>query len=257
VTIMPTDDISHLLSRWPYDEDEELQVRLIQGRDGRPRLQMRIDLGVMQMELTARPDGRRPYGCESLLDHYRERAEEHRRFHGWYEGFELDTDDCAALRQESLQYYHRRVALMAMQQYSDAIADADHNLEVLDLLKAFARDREDWLLSEQYRAYITCHRVQCMALQHLQRDDARAALLEVERGMRRVREIFAEQGRADEFPESVELAVLDDLQRKLEARYQVSHRQRLHILLDDALRREDPDAAAQLRAQLRELEPNE
>jgi len=43
----------------------------------------------------------------------------------------------------------------------------------------------------------------------------------------------------------------------VEARYQTSYRQRLHILLDDALRREDPDTAADLRAQLRELEMDE
>ena len=112
---MPSDDISSLLSRWPYDEDDELQVRVIHGRDGVPRLQIRIDLGVMQMETTGRPDGRRPYGFESLLEFYRHQAEDHRRRHGWYEGFELDGDDCAALRQESLQYYHRRVALMTLQ----------------------------------------------------------------------------------------------------------------------------------------------
>lgn len=251
---MPSDDISSILSRWPYDEDEELQVRVIRGRDGVPRLQMRIDLGLMQMELTGRPDGRRPEGFDSLLEYYRHGAEEHRRKHGWYEGFELDPDDCAALRQESLQYYHRRVALMTLQEYSDAIADADHNLEILDLLKAFAREREDWLVSEQYRGYITSQRVQCMALLHLQRDDAQAALLEVERGLRRIRDIFSEQDRSDELDESTERAVLEDLRRKLEARYQITHRQRLHILLDDALRREDPDIAAQLRRQLRDLE---
>ena len=35
--------------------------------------------------------------------------------HGWYEGFELDPPVCAELRQESLQYYHRRIACMATQ----------------------------------------------------------------------------------------------------------------------------------------------
>ncbi|MCC2669562.1 MAG: UvrB/uvrC motif protein [Armatimonadetes bacterium] len=247
-------DISHILAKWPYGDDEGLQVRRIEGRDGHPKLQLRIDLGLMQMETTGRPDGQRPHGYSSLLEFHRSQAQEHRREHGWYEGFELDPDECAALRQESLQFYHRRIAYMARQDYSEAAGDADHNLEILDLLKAFARNREDWLASEQYRAFILSHRIQCLTLQHLSREDVRAAILEVESGIRRIREVFAEQDRLDEFEDSNELGVLEELKRKLDARYEVGHRQRLQILLDDALRREDPDLAADLRSQLRNLE---
>ena len=71
-------------------------------------------------------------------------------------------------------------------------------------------------------------------------------MLEVDRGTRQLREVFVQQERADEFEESAELAMLEDLKRKLEARYHVSHRQKLQILLDDALRREEPDLAAVL-----------
>ena len=34
---------------------------------------MRIDLGLLQMELDGRPDGQRPHGFESLLDYYEAR----------------------------------------------------------------------------------------------------------------------------------------------------------------------------------------
>lgn len=249
-----SEDLSPILASWPYDDNPALQVRRIEGHDGRPKIQLRIDLGILQMELSDRPDGRRPHGHESLLDYYQRMVQDHRRRHGWYEGFELDSDACAALRQESLQYYHRRIALMALQDYSRSIADADHNLRILDLLKAFARNQEDWLVSEQYRPFIIGHKVEAQAKQHLLREDVEAALMEVERGIRLLREIYAEQDRLDDFEESAELIALVDLRRKLEARYQMSFRQRLRLLLDDALRREDPDTAADLRAQLRELE---
>jgi hypothetical protein len=254
---MTGEDITDLLANWPYQDDEGPQVRVVRGRDGVAKLQLRIDLGLMHMELEGRPDGRRPYGAASLLDHYRERAEEHRRYHGWYEGFELGHQECAALRQESLQYYHRRIALLALQDYERAVLDADHNLQIIDLVKAFARDRDDWMASEQFRAYILTHRIQALTLQHLRRDDVEAAILEVERGMRQLRSVFAEQGRGEEAEGSDEHEALDDLRRKLEARYQVSHRQRLQLLLDDALRREEPDLVAELRGQLRELEVEE
>jgi len=252
-----SDDISSVLRSWAYEDQEGLQVREIQGDDGRPKLQLRVDLGILQMERLGRPDGTRPYGCESLLEYYRSQAERHRRRQGWYEGYQLEPADCAALRQESLQYYHRRIALMALQEYGRAIADADHNLQILDLLKAFAHNREDWLASEQYRAFILTHRIQCLAMQHLVDEDVNGALVGVDEGARRLKEIFAEEDRLEEWEESAERATLEDLRRKVEARYQISYRQRLHILLDDALRREDPDTAADLRAQLRELEMDE
>lgn len=247
-------DTSEVLAGWPFDDDAGLQVRRIDGLDGRPKLQIRIDLGLMQMETDGRPDGEKPFGSRSLLDHHRAQAEDYRRRHGWYEGYELNGDQCEALRRESLQYYHRRIAFMALQEYEAAVADADHNLQILDLLKAFARSQDDWLASEQYRAFILSQRIQCVTLQHLSREDVRAAMTEVERGEKELREVFAAQDRLDEWEESLELGSLEDLRRKLEARYQVTHRQRLQILLDEALRREDPDEAATLRSQLRELD---
>lgn len=81
------------------------------------------------------------------------------------------------------------------------------------------------------------------------------ALLAAEEGIRALREIYAEQDRLDDWEESAELESLQDLRRKLQARYQVSHRQRLQLLLDEAQRREEPDLVADLRAQLRRLEP--
>jgi len=53
------DDSGPILRKWPYS-DIDMNVRLIQGEDGRQKLQLRLDLGLMQMELDGRPDGRRP-----------------------------------------------------------------------------------------------------------------------------------------------------------------------------------------------------
>ena len=38
-------------------------------------MQLRIDLGILQMEMTGRPDGQRPHNCESLLVYHQRRAE--------------------------------------------------------------------------------------------------------------------------------------------------------------------------------------
>ena len=54
-------DIEGILDGWEYEPDG-LQVRIITGDDGTEKIQMRIDLGLIQMELDGRPDGQRPDG---------------------------------------------------------------------------------------------------------------------------------------------------------------------------------------------------
>ena len=62
-------DIVPLLKGWDY-EPGTINVRKISGIDGAPKLQMRLDLGLLQMEMSGRPDGVRPHGCESLLEYF-------------------------------------------------------------------------------------------------------------------------------------------------------------------------------------------
>ena len=65
-------DLNTILKDWPY-ESGTVKVRKITGLDGREKLQLRVDLGLLQMEITGRPDGRRPHNCESLLEYHRRR----------------------------------------------------------------------------------------------------------------------------------------------------------------------------------------
>lgn len=243
------EDISPILQGWKYEEGD-LTVRKVAGRDGRDKIQLRLDLGMLQMEAGGRPDGRRPFGKDSLLDHFRARAEIYRSRHGWYEGFELKHRDCQALQRESMQYYHRRLSLLRLQEYEAAAADADHNLEILDLMKAFAARRDDWLASEQYRAFILSQRTQALALLELERGDSRAALAQIERGTEAIRRAFAEQGHERRFRESPEALFLEDLRQQIQEQRRDELRQRL----DHALKQEDYDAAAALRAEIRSLE---
>src|ERR1700733_7285014 len=46
-------DLNDLLRDWPH-EPGQLKVRKIVGADGRDKLQLRIDLGLIQMETTGR-----------------------------------------------------------------------------------------------------------------------------------------------------------------------------------------------------------
>src|SRR5438034_11338052 len=66
-------DLNTILKDWPH-ENGHVKVRKITGLDGREKLQLRVDLGVLQMEVTGRPDGQRPHNCESLLEYHQRRA---------------------------------------------------------------------------------------------------------------------------------------------------------------------------------------
>ena len=83
-------DLNSLLSDWPH-EPGAIKVRKIIGLDGREKLQLRIDLGVLQMEIAGRPDGQRPHNCESLLVYHQRRAE---RAEARGETYELSAEQC-------------------------------------------------------------------------------------------------------------------------------------------------------------------
>ena len=48
--------IDSALAGWDY-EPGGVQARLLKGEDGRTVIQMRVDLGILQLETTGRPDG--------------------------------------------------------------------------------------------------------------------------------------------------------------------------------------------------------
>ena len=54
-------DIDNVFREWPY-QPGVISARLVQADDGREVLQMRIEMGLIQMETTGRPDGEQPEG---------------------------------------------------------------------------------------------------------------------------------------------------------------------------------------------------
>src|SRR5437764_15390054 len=68
--IRPMDfDISPLLEHWAY-KPGQVVVRKFKGKDGNEKIQLRVDLGLLQMNAESRPNGKRPFGHNSLFDYY-------------------------------------------------------------------------------------------------------------------------------------------------------------------------------------------
>ena len=49
-------DLRALLLDWPFDPDR-LNARVLEIEEGRTVLQVRVELGILQMEIEGRPDG--------------------------------------------------------------------------------------------------------------------------------------------------------------------------------------------------------
>lgn len=252
-------DLTKLLQDWPY-EPGQINVRLIQGDDGEPKIQMRLDLGVLQMDVTGRPDGLRPHGCESLLEYHETRLEDHRE-EGQAEGASeedpepliLSEDDCRLLREEAVQYYHRYISLLVLGDYDGVVRDTGRNLRVLDLCRNFAEGEEDRSLLEQFRPYITMMRTRALASQMINDNEPKAALFVIDDGLELIRRQYDDAGRAGEFDESSEVHLLRGMRDELVTKLPASQKHELRERLRLALEQENYELAAILRDELRLL----
>lgn len=244
-------DLSPILQEWPY-EPGQINVRLIRGDDGEPKVQMRLDLGILQMEVSGRPDGQRPNGYESLLEYYEASAEEHVASEEGDE-FMLSPDDCRLLRDEAVEYYHRYIAMLILSEYDAVVRDTSRNLRVLDLCRDYAEAEEDQLILEQFRPYLVMMRARAVASQAVGDDEPRAALFALDQGLEDIRRMFDDAGRSEEFEGASEVQLLRGMRSELVKKLPASQKSELKQRLQDALAVENYELAAILRDELKNL----
>jgi hypothetical protein len=245
-------DISPLLRGWDYEADS-INVRKILGLDGVPKLQMRLDLGVLQMELTGRPDGTRPHGCDSLLEYFEAQLEDHKRINGTDLGFHLTRRQCAQLREEAGMYYHRYLGLFVLEDFASVVRDTARNLRVLDLCGTYAVDDQDRLILEQYRPYITMMNARAQASIEFSEGRLHDALKTVQRGLRVIKRFFLRFDQEEAFNESPEVRALKRMVRDIRKNLPKNPIKQLQLKLNLAVKREAYEQAAVLRDQIQEL----
>lgn len=243
-------DISKLLQEWAY-EPGKINVRLIKGNDGEPKIQLRLDLGILQMQVWGRPDGQRPHGFDSLLDYHESRLDQHVEQHGSPSGFSLSEEDCRELRDEAVQYYHRYVCLMYLEDYESVIRDTTRNLRVLDLCSKHASTESDRAILEQFRPYITMMRARALASQALKDNEPKAAIHAIDQGLEALRQHFAEVGQSDLFDDSNEVKALRGMRDALTPKLPLSEKAELKQRLQQAIEQENYELAAILRDELK------
>lgn len=237
--------IDDILQGWKYEADE-VSVRIVPGLDKRDVMQMRVDMGVLQLEITGRPDGQRPDGYETYLDLLLAEA-----LHAG-DGFVMSEEHCREADREFVQFYHRRICWLALRRYSDAVRDATHTLDMMDFCRRHSPDEEWTMTHEQYRPFVLFHRTQADALAALERDDdgAELAIHAINQGLDNLKSFF-EQYELDERFEDDELVNrLVELRESVRERFEVGRT--LFEQLDEAVAKEQYELAARLRDQLRQ-----
>lgn len=241
--------IGRLLDEWPYDP-EALTARVIEFSDGRHVLQIRIDMGLLQLELEGRPDGLRPHGFPSWLDYYLAELEAYRAEHNSPAGFKLAPEACEALRDEATLVYQRYVVLHHLGRHHEVARDTARNLRCADFLKRHAERAEDSWAIEQYRPYILMMNALSRSAIYAQQLDYGSAERVLSTAVATIQAFAAEH--KDRVDVSHELEILSERLRQIDAERPRSDVELLQRQLDEAVAAEDYEAAARLRDELKQ-----
>ena len=276
--------IDHILNSWPY-EPSTLSVRIRKGHDGRDVLQMRLDLGLLQLETSGRPDGTRPGGKNTYLDFLLDMEakyvpeedvpepeieelevadevipgptgefepdddeEEDEEFEE-LDGFMMSEEQCREADREFVQYYHRRLCWLAMREFTQAMHDADHTLRLMDFCRDHSPD-DEWTMShEQYRPFVLFHRTQAAALAELESGKGAEASVEaINGGLEAIKVVFTEHEAEDEFETDELVSRLVEMREGLRKQFDVGDT--LEEKLREAVANERYELAAKLRDEL-------
>ena len=240
-------DLNDLLRDWPH-EPGQIKVRRIMGSDGKEKIQLRIDLGVIQMETTGRPDGERPHGYECLLSYHVGLAQEKEAAH---EQYVLSTDEVSELQQEGIQYYHRYISLFQLNDFPGVIRDTQRNIDLFNFVNEHAGADEYAHSLEQFRPYVIMMNTRARASIELENGDFPAALRQIERGREKIAEIFGGTENAESVERSPEIAFLDEWMEEIRARQPLSKLEKMQREMEIAIANEAYERAAELRDAIR------
>ena len=130
--------LDDLLSKWAFDPST-LNVRLVKGNDGRDVIQMRVDMGVLQLETTGRPDGELAHDHQSMLEFLQDESLKDA-------DRDLTEAECMEVDREFMQFYHRRICWLRLQYYHRAVMDADHTLQLMDVSEKMSKEEVKYIV---------------------------------------------------------------------------------------------------------------
>ncbi len=253
-------DISHLLESWDY-QPGQLAVRRLKGKDGQDRVQMRLDLGILQMHADGRPDGKRPMGHVSLYEFFQDRLEKYKLENDDNEeGFVLKPADISRLQQEAIQYHHRYICFFQLGDYDSVLRDAERNLKMFDFVDDYAENDDlSWSL-QQFRPQLLMMLTRAEGSLAVDEEDWTQATEVIKEGIEALKEFYSDFGKPELMDHSGEIQSLEQWLEELEssskdgigekpekAIKKLTKVEKLEIDLQEAIVREDYEKAAKVR----------
>jgi hypothetical protein len=227
------DDLDNLLRDFPY-ESGRVNARLVKAEDGREVIQVRVELGVLQMECVGRPDGRPCVAVGGTSR--REKA--------------LSIQTAAMLRLEMVQFQQRAIAFMVLGDHRRALADAETVLEGAAVLERCAPVSEgEWALSARFSAVVLRTRAAAAMLASSGR--AREAGSVIDAGLEMLRDAAERSGIGEHFDHLSDATALRMLRDTLVPQLPPAQRSELESRLRAAVLSENYELAAILRDELR------
>jgi hypothetical protein len=193
-----------------------------------------------------------------LLEFYQARLHKYVAAHdGDDSGFKLGPEDCAKLQLEALQFHHRYICLLQLEDYPSVIRDAERNLAVFDFVAKHAESDElAWAL-RQFQPQLLMILTRAQGAQALDADDYSMAIQYAEEGLEKIRGFFRDAGQLEAAEQSGEVQSLQNWIEEIRAKRPLSQKERLERALNEAVKSEDYERAAQVRDALRNLKPTE
>ena len=256
-----SDDLSKILREWSFSPDE-MTVRVLDGDDGRPKIQLRVDLGILQMEMDGRPDGLRPEGFESWLDFHRHMQQSYDDRNPGPDSapYLLGEQDCSELWREGVQYYHRYLGFWHLEMYDLCARDTQRNLELFAFVCEHASNTRQKMQFDQWRPYVIMMHTRAVATPLIQEKKFSDGLPVIDSGIDAIRDFLDEYQQTDRADECVELISIeqwrDELidQNKQAADSQPESATKvLRRKLNAAIAAEEFEEAARLRNEIRRL----
>jgi hypothetical protein len=244
-------DLDDLTSGWDCPPGE-LRARALAGRDGQELLQLRVDLGVMQMFITDRPDGERYHGLSTARDYV-----EHELKLG---GRQLTPEDWQELERELLQTNYRRMALAAVAENAlqandedgarrhieSALRDVDECLADLRLLDAQGAAKDGYA---SLAPALVFDRARLTVQAKIILGQFEDAIEQAEAGAAELEQLLGELG-YDEEQRAADTGLRYLRETGLQLRREYGIAQTLHEQLAKAVENEDFETAAEIRDEL-------
>jgi UvrB/uvrC motif len=228
-------DLTGLLNDFPY-EPGRVNARIVRASDGRELLQVRVELGVIQMEVTGRPDGGGSLLGASLAAARRG----------------LSATEAASLRLELGQLQQRAVAFLSVGEPARALQDCDAVLSGMELIleRGLAADQE-W--AEGARFSVLVLRTRCAASALALTGRPRDAGAAIEAGLLLMRISAERLGIAEGFDALGDVVALRAMRDTMIPQLPPAQRAELESRLRAAVLAENYELAAILRDELRLL----